>query len=269
MQITDLFGYFGALVIGISLGLIGGGGSILAVPVLAYLFYIDEKTATAYSLFIVGISSLASGIKQYFKGFVNLKIGVLFGIPAIIGVATVRKFVVPVLPEVLFTINNFEFSRRMGMFGLFALLMIPAAISMLKEKKEPINLNNNKKYNYTLIVIEGIVVGTITGLIGAGGGFIIIPALVLLTNLDMKTAIGTSLIIIALKSLFGFFLGDAFSIKINWDFLYVFTSISLLGSLIGSFLSNYINGKKLKKVFGYFIFLMAFFIFYMEFFVKR
>jgi hypothetical protein len=136
MEITEFLGYLGALIIGVSLGLIGGGGSILAVPILAYLFYIDEKTATAYSLFIVGISALVGGIKQSSKGFVNFKVAFLFGVPAIIGVTIVRKFVVPALPDILFTINDFEFSRRMGMFGLFAILMIPAAISMLKEKKE-------------------------------------------------------------------------------------------------------------------------------------
>jgi hypothetical protein len=146
--------------------------------------------------------------------------------------------------------------------------MIPAAISMLKEKTNIVN-NKKNKYNYTLITLEGIVVGSITGLIGAGGGFIIIPALVILASLDMKTAIGTSLVIIALKSLFGFFLGDAFSLEINWMFLSIFTLISLIGIFIGSYLSNFIDGKKLKKGFGYFIFLMAFFIFYMEFFVKR
>jgi hypothetical protein len=268
MEITEFLGYLGALIIGVSLGLIGGGGSILAVPILAYLFYIDEKTATAYSLFIVGISALVGGIKQSSKGFVNFKVAFLFGVPAIIGVTIVRKFVVPALPDILFTINDFEFSRRMGMFGLFAILMIPAAISMLKEKKEQTK-KNKKKYNYLFISIEGIIVGSITGLIGAGGGFIIIPALVILASLDMKTAIGTSLVIIALKSLFGFFLGDAFSLEINWMFLSIFTLISLIGIFIGSYLSNFINGKKLKKGFGYFIFLMAFFIFYMEFFVKR
>jgi hypothetical protein len=141
MEITEFLGYLGALIIGVSLGLIGGGGSILAVPILAYLFYIDEKTATAYSLFIVGISALVGGIKQSSKGFVNFKVAFLFGVPAIIGVTIVRKFVVPALPDILFTINDFEFSRRMGMFGLFAILMIPAAISMLKEKKEQTKKN--------------------------------------------------------------------------------------------------------------------------------
>ena len=270
MELIEVFGYFCALAIGVSLGLIGGGGSILAVPVLAYLFSVNEKIATAYSLFIVGASALIGGIKQHYKGYVNWKIASVFGIPAIIGVTIVRKFVVPVLPEVLITIQGFEFTRRMAMFGLFAILMIPAAISMLKGKKEIIdNANKNTTYNYQLIVLEGLFVGLITGLIGAGGGFIIIPALVILANLDMKTAIGTSLIIIALKSLLGFFLGDAFTLEIDWIFLSIFTLISFIGIFIGSYLNNFIDGKKLKKGFSYFIFAMAIFIFYMEFFVKQ
>jgi len=270
MELIEIFGYLSALVIGVSLGLIGSGGSILAVPVLAYLFSIDEKMATAYSLFIVGSSALVGGIKQHYKGYVNWKITFIFGLPAIVGVIIVRKFVIPALPDILFTIYEFEFTRRMIMFGLFAVLMIPAACSMLKNKKEIIDPTcKNTNYNYQLIILEGIVVGVITGLIGAGGGFIIIPALVILANLDMKTAIGTSLIIIALKSLSGFLLGDVSTMIIDWKFLTTFTLISLAGIFIGSYLNNFINGKKLKKGFGYFVFAMAFFIFYMEFFVKK
>ena len=121
----------------------------------------------------------------------------------------------------------------MGMFGLFAVLMFPAAFSMLKERKEKVT-SGAVTYNYPLILIEGLVVGAITGIIGAGGGFLIIPALVLLANVEMKVAVGTSLIIIAFKSLLGFFLGDALTMEINWQFLTVFTSISLVGIFIGS-----------------------------------
>jgi len=268
MSLIEFLGYFGALLIGVSLGLIGGGGSILAVPVLAYLFSVNEKVATAYSLFIVGASALFGAIKQHFKGFVDWRTAIVFGIPAIIGVTLVRYFLVPALPDVLFNINNFQFTRRMGMFGLFALLMIPAAISMLKGRKEQ-KLEEAIKYNYPLILIEGLIVGGITGFIGAGGGFLIIPALVILANVKMKVAIGTSLIIIAAKSLLGFFLGDAITMQIDWQFLLAFTTISLVGIVIGSYLGNFIDGKKLKKAFGYFIFVMAGFIFYMEFFVKQ
>ncbi len=264
-----ILGYISALVIGISLGLIGGGGSILAVPVLAYLFLLDAKYATAYSLFVVGFSALVGGIKQHLKGFVDWRTAIVFGIPAMIGVTVVRKFVVPMLPDVLFTIDEFEFTRRMAMFGLFAALMIPAAFSMLKKRKvDKDDENKEVKYNYPLILAEGLIVGGITGLIGAGGGFLIIPALVILANVKMKVAVGTSLVIIAFKSLLGFFLGDALTLEIDWMLLTTFTAASLVGIFIGSYLSNFIDGDKLKKGFGYFIFVMAVFIFYMEFFVK-
>ena len=270
MEIVEAFGYLSALVIGVSLGLIGSGGSILAVPVLAYLFSVNEKVATAYSLFIVGASSLVGGFKQHLKGYVDWKTAIIFGIPAIVGVTLVRHYVVPALPDILFNINDFEFTRRMGMFGLFAVLMIPAAFSMLKKPKEKEQKSDDtEKYNYPLILIEGLLVGGITGMIGAGGGFLIIPALVILANIDMKVAVGTSLVIITFKSLLGFFLGDALTMDIDWAFLAVFTGISLVGIFIGSYLSNFIDGSKLKKGFGYFIFVMAIFIFYMEFFVKQ
>lgn len=270
MELIEIFGYISAFAIGISLGIIGGGGSILAVPVLAYLFSIDEKAATAYSLFIVGASALVGGLKQHRKGFVDWTTSIVFGIPSIVGVSLVRYFVIPALPELFFSIDNFEFTRRMGMFGLFALLMIPAAFSMLKENRKTI-LNKAQKihYNYPLIVLEGLLVGGITGLIGAGGGFLIIPALVILAKVEMKVAVGTSLMIIAFKSLLGFFLGDALTMTIDWPFLVLFTGLSFIGIFIGSYISNFINNEKLKKAFGYFIFVMAFFIFYMEFLVKH
>lgn len=269
MEIIEVFGYLGALFIGVSLGLIGGGGSILAVPVLAYLFSINEKAATAYSLFVVGASAMLGAYRQHLKGFVDWRTAVVFGVPAIIGVTLIRYFVVPALPEVVFTLGNFEFTRRMGMFGLFAILMIPAGLSMIRKKSPEASKESQVRYNYPLIFIEGLVVGAITGLIGAGGGFLIIPALVLLANVKMKVAIGTSLVIIAFKSLLGFFLGDALTMDIDWAFLAGFTAVSFVGIFIGSYLSNFIDGNKLKKGFGYFIFLMAIFIFYMEFFVTQ
>lgn len=263
----EIFGYIGALVIGVSLGLIGGGGSILAVPILAYLFHIDEKATTAYSLFIVGASALVGGIQQHRKGNVDWRTAIIFGIPSIVGVTIVRYYIIPMLPEVLFHIGDFPFTRRMMMFGLFAVLMIPAAWSMLKNNSNQ-ETKGETKYNYPLILIEGLIVGAITGLVGAGGGFLIIPALVILANIEMKKAIGTSLIIIAVKSLMGFLLGDAMTMQIDWSFLMSFTGVAFLGIFLGTYLSQFVDGSKLKKGFGYFIIAMAIFIFYMEFVIK-
>jgi len=262
----ELIGYFMALLIGISLGLFGGGGSILAVPVLAYLFYLDEKAATAYSLFIVGFAALVGGIKQNRNNNVDWRTALVFGIPSLVGVWIVRHYVIPILPDTLFYIGDFLFSRRMGMFGVFIILMFLAAYSMLNSniKKEELHDIN---YNYPLILIEGLVIGAVTGLVGAGGGFIIIPALVLLTNLDIKKAIGTSLVIIAFKSIFGFFLGDALIMSVDWKFLVVFTTLTIIGMFLGIYIGKFIDGNKLKKGFGYFVLVMAVFVLITEFFI--
>lgn len=253
-----------ALVIGTSLGLIGGGGSILAVPVLAYLFSLNETYATSYSLFVVGASSLVGGLRQNKNNNVDWRTALVFGLPAIVGVWLIRHYVVPALPDEIFSYETFIFTRRMMMFGIFSILMIWAAYSMLSNK-ERLGGSGEVKYNYPLIIAEGLVVGGVTGLVGAGGGFLIIPALVVLANLDIKRAIGTSLIIIAMKSLLGFFLSDALTLEINWNFLLIFTSLAIIGIFIGVSLGKIVDGKKLKKGFGYFIIVMAIFIFFMEF----
>jgi len=260
----EIIGSIMAVAIGISLGLIGGGGSILAVPVLAYLFGMDEKVATAYSLFIVGTAALVGGLRQNRNGSVDWRTAIVFGIPAIAGVWMVRHYVVPALPDVLFTAGDFDFTRRMGMFGLFAVLMVWAAWSMLSSKERK-GGTGEVNYNYPLILAEGLIVGGITGFVGAGGGFLIIPALVILANLEIKMAIGTSLMIIALKSLLGFFLGDAMTTAIDWLFLAQFTGLAVVGIFAGVYLGRFIDGGKLKKGFGYFIMAMAVFIFTMEF----
>ena len=170
----EIIGYFLAIAIGVSLGLIGGGGSILAVPVLAYLFEMDEKVATAYSLFIVGTAALVGGLRQHRNGNVDWRTAAVFGLPAIAGVWAVRHYVVPALPDVLFTAGGLEFTRRMGMFGLFAVLMVWAAWSMLSSVERKSG-SGDVNYNYPLILAEGLVVGALTGFVGAGGGFLIIP----------------------------------------------------------------------------------------------
>ncbi len=263
----EILGYFMALVIGTSLGLIGGGGSILAVPVLAYLFSLNETYATSYSLFVVGASSLVGGLRQGKNNNVDWRTAIVFGLPAIVGVWIVRHYIVPALPEELFSIDTFVFTRRMMMFGVFSVLMVWAAYSMLSNKESK-GGTGEVNYNYPLIIAEGLVVGGITGFVGAGGGFLIIPALVVLANLEIKKAIGTSLIIIALKSLLGFFLSDALTMDIDWTFLLVFTSIAIAGIFLGVSLGKVIDGTKLKKGFGYFIIVMAIFIFLMEFIIR-
>lgn len=259
MEIQEILGYFGALLIGVVLGLIGGGGSILTVPILVYLMFINPVTATAYSLFVVGVSSLFGAIRNIKKGLVDFKTAIVFAIPAFIAVYSSRKFIVPAIPENIVTINEFTLTKNIAIMLFFAIIMLVAAVAMIKNNGNKTEEETKVKYNYPLIIIEGFVVGVLTGIVGAGGGFLIIPALVLLAKLPMKKAVATSLLIIAIKSLIGF-IGDVETIAIDWTFLLSFTVISVIGIFLGIYLSNFIEGKKLKKYFGWFVLIMGVYI---------
>ena len=258
----EFFGYLLAVLIGIFLGIFGGGGSLLAVPVFAYIFSLDEKVATAYSLFTVGISSIVGFIKQL--GNIEWKVTLIFGIPSIIAVWLTRFFIIPNLPEIIFDNETFIITRRMLIFGIFTFLLFISSFSMIYETNKNVKPINIKNF-YALIIIEGFVVGSLTGFVGAGGGFLIIPALVILIGLDIKKAIATSLIIIALKSTFGFFLGDVMVMNIDWDFLIYFTILTTLGVIIGTYFGKSIDKLKLKKWFGIFIMVIAISILFKEF----
>jgi uncharacterized membrane protein YfcA len=255
----DIIGYIGALLIGITLGLLGGGGSILAVPIFVYLLGISPVTATAYSLFVVGSTSAVGTFRNYSKGMIDLKTGIIFAIPALIAVYLTRKFLIPFIPDTLFNIGSFTLTKDIAIMVFFAIIMLLAAISMIRGRKEVNNEDEEIVYNYPFIIIEGTVVGLLTGIVGAGGGFLIIPALVLFAKLPMKKAVGTSLMIISIKSLIGF-IGDVQNIAIEWMFLLSFTALSMIGILIGIYLLKFMSNKILKKVFGYFVLLMAAYI---------
>ena len=263
MDVQQLLGYFGALLIGVVLGLIGGGGSILTVPILVYLMFINPVTATAYSLFIVGVSALVGAIRNIQKGLVDFKTAIVFAIPAFIAVYATRRYLVPAIPEELFTINSFIMTKNIAIMLFFALIMLVASISMIRNKRNDSEEETVVVYNFPLIIIEGFVVGVLTGIVGAGGGFLIIPALVLLAKLPMKKAVATSLLIIAIKSLIGF-IGDVENLDIDWMFLIKFTSISVFGIFLGIYLSKFINGKNLKKGFGWFVLVMGVYIIFKE-----
>ena len=263
----EILGYIAAILIGLSLGLIGGGGSILTVPILVYLLGIDAAdTAPAYSLFVVGTASLIGATIKHKQGFVDMKTAIIFGLPAIFAVYITRRFLVPAIPDEIFTLEQFILTKRILVMGLFAILMILASVSMIKGRKD-VEQTQPQKFNYSLILIEGLFVGALTGLVGAGGGFIIIPALVMLSKLPMKKAVGTSLAIIAAKSLIGF-LGDVQTLEIDWTLLLIFTALASLGIFIGNQLSHKIEGAKLKKGFGWFVLIMGAYILIKELFLN-
>lgn len=262
----EIIGYFASLVIGISLGLIGGGGSILTVPVLVYLFGVQPVLATAYSLFIVGSTSLIGAVPKYRQGLVNLKTALVFGVPSIAAVFITRKFIVPAIPSVVFQIADFEVTKSLLMMILFAVLMVLASVSMIRNKKEKAPEEPAvQKFNYPLILVEGAFVGVLTGLVGAGGGFLIIPALVLLSKLPMKQAVGTSLLIIAAKSLIGF-TGDVANYQMDWKLLFIITIIAIAGIFIGNWMSAKVDADRLKKGFGWFVLVMGVYILVKEIF---
>ncbi|WP_341225561.1 sulfite exporter TauE/SafE family protein [uncultured Arcticibacterium sp.] len=256
---TEIIGFALATVIGISLGLIGGGGSILTLPILVYLLGFNPVLSTAYSLFIVGSTSLIGSFNYMKKGLVNYKTAIIFAIPSFIAVFLTRKYLMPAIPEELFTLGGMVITKDLAIMVLFALVMLMASYSMITDNKPESDENEALKYKIPLIAAEGLVVGTLTGVVGAGGGFLIIPALVLLVRLPMKMAVGTSLLIIAAKSLIGF-VGDLGNQVIDWNFLLIFTGLSIVGIFIGTYLTKFIPGGKLKKSFGWFVLIMAVYI---------
>lgn len=268
----QIIGFALAALVGISLGLIGGGGSILTVPILVYVMGVNPTLATSYSLFIVGSTSLVGAFINYRKGFVQIKVALLFGISSITTVFATRKFIVPTIPQHIATIGSFDVTKGVLTMVLFALLMLAASIAMIKSgnKKEvpkPTNSNTSAFNNLPKLLLYGIGIGLATGLLGAGGGFLLIPTLVLLLGLPMKEAVGTSLLIIALNSLIGF-TGDLGHFSIDWIFLTKITAIAVAGIFIGGYIGKRVDGAKLKKAFGWFVLVMGLYILLKEIFLK-
>lgn len=260
-------GYLASLLIGLSLGLIGGGGSILTVPALVYLFGVDPVLATAYSLFIVGSTSLVGAFPKYKNGEINLKTAIIFGIPSIIAVYATRAFIVPAIPSEVFSVGSIVVTKSLLMMMIFAVLMVFASVSMIRDNKKQIPDEGEQVFNYPMILLEGAVVGVLTGLVGAGGGFLIIPALVIFSKLPMKQAVGTSLLIIAAKSLFGF-TGDLGRQTMDWQLLITVTGLAIVGIFIGTALSKKVSANSLKKGFGWFVLVMGMYIIIKELFIK-
>lgn len=271
MDLIEILGYLSAVVIGFTLGLIGGGGSILTVPALVYLVGVSPVLATAYSLFVVGLTSLIGSFSYMKKNLLSYKTAIVFAIPSFIAVFLTRKFLVPAIPEEI-NLWGFAFGKDIGIMVFFAIIMLASSYSMIRSGKksslEPDEDAPPLTFNYPMIVLEGAVVGVITGIVGAGGGFLIIPALVVLAKLPIKLAVGTSLLIIAAKSLIGF-LGDVATQKdaIEWTFLAVFTGFSVVGIFLGSYASKFVPSDKLKAGFGWFVLIMGVYIIYKELFV--
>ncbi len=259
-----ILGYISSILIGISLGLIGGGGSILTVPVLVYIFHLSPAVSTSYSLFIVGVTSGVGLIEHYKRKQIHYPTALTLGATSILTVLLTRLYILPAIPDSLFEISDFTITKSMATMVLFAGLMLPAAWSMIKPSK-PTVVSGTYNQSYVHLTLYGIVIGLVTGFMGAGGGFLLIPALVLLAKLPIKKAIGTSLLLIAANSLIGF-IGDLDHLAIDWSFLIQITLLAVGGILFGARMGKNINGEKLKKGFGWFILLMSIYILILEIF---
>lgn len=261
MEFFEIAGFAAAILIGISLGLIGGGGSILTVPILVYFLHVPPVMATAYSLFVVGATSLVGASRNFVKKSINIKAAIIFSIPSLITVFLTRRFLMPAIPDELAQWGAFTITKDLLIMTVFAVLMVFTSFSMIRQGKiADVENHENIQFNYPVIILEGIVVGVLTGFVGAGGGFLIIPALVLFSKLPMKIAIGTSLMIISIKSLIGFG-GDLYNAAVmDWSFLLIFTALAVIGIFIGTRLCRVVSSQKLKPAFGWFVLVMGVYI---------
>jgi uncharacterized membrane protein YfcA len=257
----EIAGYITALLIGLTLGLIGGGGSILTVPILVYLFGIPPVLATSYSLFIVGVTSLVGSVAGFADKKIDVRVVVVFGTLSVVTVFCIRHYLIPHLP-VLIEARGYKIPVSLVTMLLFAVLMIVSSFSMIKDESDK-RLGVVHKAGTAVIALYGIAVGLVTGLLGAGGGFLLIPALTVLLRLPIKKAIGTSLVIITLNSLIGF-ADDVTHHTMDWPLLFTITGISVVGILIGSMIGRRVEGRVLKKGFGWFVLLMGIYIIFHE-----
>lgn len=252
-MILVITGYALACAMGVTLGLIGAGGSILTVPILVYCLGVSPVEATAYSLLVVGATAAFGACMYHRRGDIDYRVGSIFAVPALLGVYLTRRFLVPSIPDEI-DFLSMVITKDTLIMGVFSLLVLAASILMISSPTPPESDNSSEMLyagkKLTLIGIEGIIIGVLTGFVGAGGGFMIIPALVMLAGLPMKKAVGTSLLIIAIKSLLGF-VGDLQThIEIDWNLVPYFTVLTLVGMAAGFHFSQYVSHSILKKVFG-------------------
>lgn len=266
----EVLGYVAAIAVGLVLGMIGAGGGILTVPIMVYLMKVNPVTATVYSLFIVGSTTFIGALTYIRNGLINFKASLAFAIPSLISIFITRKFILPSIPDVVIKNESIIFTKDKAILIFFAIIMLLSSISMILGNVKEKNLNEpmHTKF-YVILFFYGIFVGLITGLVGAGGGFLIVPALVLLAKIPVKSAIGTSLLIISANSLSGF-IGDLTgNYTIDWKLLLIFLGFAVVGILIGSYLTKFVSGKNLKKSFGWFVLVMGIYIIVREIFFNR
>jgi uncharacterized membrane protein YfcA len=254
----DALGYVAMLFVGGSLGLIGGGGAILTVPIMVYLFKIPAVVATSYSLFVVGLSSLFGVLRYHKERLVDYRTAVVFSLPSFLGTYLARRVFMPWIPDTILQFGDASLSKDRLVMVVFACVMVGASWSMIRGTKIG-RVVDTRGHSWTLAGL-GLVVGFVAGFVGAGGGFLIIPALVVTCGIPMQTAVGTSLLIIAANSLTGFS-GDLIAgVNLDWLFLLKATGMALIGIFLGSSAARYVPSSKLKPAFGWFVLISGVYI---------
>jgi uncharacterized membrane protein YfcA len=255
----EVIGYACAMLVGIFLGMLGSGGSILTVPIMVYLLHIDPVDATGYSLFVVGLTS-AIGCATYLqRKLVDITIAVIFGAPSILSVFLTRKFLMPAIPDPVISLSFLMVSKSLFILTLYGLLMVVVAFRMIFFSDFQSSIpKKDQEVNYLFLVGIGFLAGILSGILGVGGGFIFIPALVILAKIPIRKSVGTSLFIIAFNSLSGF--AGEVMVKhevMDYRFLAFFTLLSIAGIFIGLRLTFKFNQQQLKEIFGWSVLLLG------------
>ncbi|WP_314612864.1 sulfite exporter TauE/SafE family protein [Streptomyces stackebrandtii] len=235
-----------SVLIGVSLGILGGGGSILTVPILVYLAGQDTKEAIATSLFVVGVTSLVGLVPHARAGRVRWRTGLIFGAVSMVGAYGGGRLA--------------EYIPGTALLIAFALMMLATAAAMLRKSRKAKRAKPaHRELPVKHVIAEGLVVGAVTGLVGSGGGFLVVPALALLGGLPMSVAVGTSLLVIAMKSFSGL-AGHLDGVQIDWNLALMVTAAAVVGTLIGSRFAGRIPQDALRKAFGWFVVVMGVFV---------
>jgi len=251
-----ILGWLLALLVGLALSLSGAGGSILAVPILVYFMGVPATDATVDSLFIVSVTAAISALRYYRQGLVDIPVAVAFILPSFISIELVRVWLIPILPHVLYQSHSFILQRDTLILLIFSLVMLWAARGMLKTAPASRILDKQSR-PWAALVGQGFILGAMVGLVGAGGGFLIVPVLVSWVGLSMKQAVGTSLMIITINTMFGFIVGMQSGSDIDMKLIGLFTMLTLLGAWLGLRIAPYVQEKILKTVFAYAVVLIA------------
>ncbi|WP_282637927.1 sulfite exporter TauE/SafE family protein [Sphingobacterium thalpophilum] len=257
MELILVIGFLLAILVGLSMGLMGSGGSILTLPIFVYLFRIEPQYALDYSLFSIGALAIIGSITPLIKKEIDLHITTVFLVPSILSVYLTKRYLLPAIPQQVDFDNTF-ISRNHIIMLLFAFVILLSAVAMISRKRQTAASTAHMNIvQVSKAIASGLLVGLITGLVGAGGGFIIVPSLVLLLGIPLKQAISTSLLIIGLNASFGLMANYHFWAHMNWPILVIFTLITLIGLQLGNKWKGRLDTMRLQGMFAYFLISIA------------